>query len=73
MNAMTEENAITMKAHPLTVRETAKALNLSEPTVRAWLAQRRISFIQLGRAIRIPASEIDRLLSQGTVLAREAR
>jgi excisionase family DNA binding protein len=61
-----------MTTKPLTVREAAEALNLSQPTIRTWLAQRRISFIQLGRAIRIPASEIDRLLSQGTVLARGA-
>jgi excisionase family DNA binding protein len=63
----------TVKSKPLTVREAAEALNLSQPTIRAWLSQRRISFIQLGRAIRIPASEIDRLLSQGMVSAREAR
>ena len=74
MNAATvEEKATRMNAKPLTVREAAQALNLAEPTVRAWLAQRRLGFIQLGRAIRIPASEIDRLLSQGAVPAREAR
>jgi excisionase family DNA binding protein len=48
---------------PLTVRQFAGDLNLSEPTVRSWLAQRRISCIRLGRAVRIPSSERDRLLS----------
>jgi excisionase family DNA binding protein len=68
-----EGNRTHLSTKPLTVRQFAGDLNLSEPTVRTWLAQRRISCIRLGRAIRIPSSERDRLLSQGMVPAREAR
>ena len=55
---------------PLTVRQAAIELNLSEPTIRAWLWRRKISYVRLGRAIRIPTSEVERLLQEGTVPAR---
>jgi excisionase family DNA binding protein len=58
---------------PRTVRQFAEELNLSQPTVRAWLAGRKISYVRLGRSIRIPAWEIDRLLSEGMVPSLEAR
>jgi excisionase family DNA binding protein len=58
---------------PLTVREAANSLNLSEECIRVWIARRRIGFMRLGRAIRIPQSEIDRLLTQGMQPARETR
>ena len=51
--------------HPRTVREAAHELSLSIHTVRAWVAQRRIAHVRLGRAIRIPASEIRRVLQAG--------
>ena len=47
---------------PLTVREAAAELNLSPATVRAWLLRRKIGSLRLGRGVRIPASEIRRLL-----------
>jgi excisionase family DNA binding protein len=59
------------RSKPLTVREAAEALNLKEVTIRAWLARRRIGFVRLGRAIRIPAAEIERLLAENAVPARD--
>ena len=50
-----------------TVREAAEELGLSPATIRAWIRQRRIGYVRLGRAVRIPASEIRRLIEQGTV------
>jgi excisionase family DNA binding protein len=58
---------------PYTVDQTATALNLSKACIRAWIAQGRIAYLRLGRAIRIPASEIQRLLDHGTVPEREQR
>jgi excisionase family DNA binding protein len=52
---------------PLTCRAAAEALNLSEPTIRAWIARRKIGVIRLGRAVRIPFSEIQRLIDAGTI------
>jgi excisionase family DNA binding protein len=52
-----------------TVNQTAEELGLSPATLRAWIRERRIGFIRLGRAVRIPASEIRRLIERGTVPA----
>jgi excisionase family DNA binding protein len=57
----------------LTVAQVAQRLGIKEATVRLWLAQRRISYIKLGRArkssIRVPETEIDRLIRNSTVPA----
>ncbi len=63
----------TMANHkPLTVREVAESLSLSVATIRAWIASRRIGFVRLGRAIRVPRSEVERLLESGFVPPRRA-
>jgi excisionase family DNA binding protein len=58
----------------LRVSEGAKELALKESTLRAWILSRRISVVRIGRrAIRIPASEVARLIEEGTIPAREGR
>lgn len=58
----------------LTVKEVAQRLALREATIRAWLLARRIASVRVGRrAVRIPSSEIDRILTGGFVPARESR
>ncbi len=54
---------------PRTVTEAADELGLSVHTIRAWVASRRIGYLRLGRAIRIPAAEIRRIIEQSTVPA----
>ena len=54
---------------PRTVNEAAEELGLSVHTIRAWVACRRIAHLRLGRAIRIPAAEIRRVIEQSTVPA----
>lgn len=51
-----------MERPPLTVKNAADELAVSPHTVRAWITQRRIGHIRLGRAIRVPVSEVSRLL-----------
>ena len=58
---------------PHTVAEAADRLNVSVYTIRAWLAQRRLGYVRLGRAIRIPDEEIRRLVDDGAVPARQKR
>ncbi len=65
------EYGVSNTGKPLTVRQAAEALSLSEHTVRAWLANRKLGYVRLGRAIRIPAAEIERVLNGGWVPARE--
>lgn len=55
------------EASPRTVAQAAEELNVSRSTIRAWIAQRRIGFVKLGRAVRIPAGEIQRFLDAGFV------
>jgi excisionase family DNA binding protein len=58
----------------LTVRRTAELLALKESTIRRWILFRRIAVVRVGtRAIRIPASEIERLIEAGSVPARPAK
>lgn len=58
---------------PRTVAEAAGELGLSVHTIRAWVAARRLAHIRLGRAIRIPAAEIRRVIEANTVPAVEER
>jgi len=54
----------------LAVRAFADALGLGTPTVRRWIAERRIAHVRIGsRAIRVPTAELDRLVSEGMVPA----
>ena len=56
----------------LRVEEFAAQLNIKPSTVRAWLLRRRISKVHVGsRAIRIPASEVARIVAAGMIPARE--
>jgi excisionase family DNA binding protein len=68
-----ETEQTTVEARPLRVSEFAIESTMSQPTVRNWLAQGRIAYIKLGRSIRIPRAELNRLLQQGTVRAREVK
>lgn len=56
-----------------TVEQTALDLNVSVHTIRAWIARRKIAHVRLGRAVRVPASEIARLIERGTVPAMPDR
>jgi excisionase family DNA binding protein len=58
---------------PRTVAQAAQELNLSRATIRAWIAQRRLGHIRLGRAVRVPAQEIQRVLEVGYVPAERVR
>jgi excisionase family DNA binding protein len=54
---------------PRTVRDAAEELGLSVYTIQLWMTQRKIGYVRLGGAIRIPYREIQRLLEQGAVPA----
>ena len=58
----------------LRVEDFAARLNIKPSTARAWLLRRRIAKVRLGsRAVRIPASEVSRLISEGLIPARDRR
>ena len=47
-------------------QEFADHLSISRWTVYAWLQEGRLKKIKLGRLVRIPASEVDRIVQEGT-------
>jgi excisionase family DNA binding protein len=57
----------------LSVPEFAAALNVSLACARRWILERRVATIKLGRLVRIPTSEVERLISSGLRPARPAR
>jgi excisionase family DNA binding protein len=54
----------------LTVAEVATALEIKEATVRAWVSKRKITYVKLGRLVRIPAKEIKILIEPSTIPSR---
>lgn len=48
-----------------TVDETAEQLALRTTTIRRKILERKIRFCKIGRSVRIPQSEIDRLIREG--------
>jgi excisionase family DNA binding protein len=57
----------------LTVSETAERLGVKVPTVRLWLAQRKLGHVKLSRAVRVPEPEVERLIRENTIPARSTR
>jgi excisionase family DNA binding protein len=62
-----------MKDHKnlLNVREAAAELSISDKTLWSWVYARKIAITRVGRCVRIPASEVIRIVSEGTIPALE--
>jgi excisionase family DNA binding protein len=56
-----------------TVRQVAEELGLATVTIRTWMAQRKLKYVKLGRSVRIPDSEVRRIIDTGTVPCLERR
>jgi excisionase family DNA binding protein len=60
------------EAHGLmSVAEAAQALGLKPATIRVWIARRRIAHVKLGRSVKVPPSEVTRLINDNLVPARQ--
>lgn len=57
----------------LMIPEFAQALRVKESCVRRWVAERKVTTIHVGRLVRIPRSELDRIIAQGTTPAAKAK
>ena len=61
------------KRELLTVPEAAQFLRLQPSTLRAWILQRKIKFIKLGRrAVRFRRADLEAMIA-GAVVQPEAR
>ena len=55
----------------LTVTEFAAPLRVKDSCVRRWIRERKVTVVKVGRLVRIPASEVERIINKGTRSARE--
>ena len=53
------------------IKEAAGRLNVSPWTIRNWIASRKMACVHLGRLIRVPESELQRIVQNGTIPAQE--
>ncbi len=45
--------------------QLAELLQVSKPAIYKWAQEGRIEVVRIGRTVRIPVAEVDRLLSEG--------
>jgi excisionase family DNA binding protein len=50
-----------------TVREASELLAWSQLSIRKLIAAGKLGVVRLGRSIRIPQAELDRIIREGTV------
>ena len=55
----------------LRIKEAAAALGVAYQTIYRWVYEGRLKTVRLGRAVRIPKSEIKRLASDGLAKEKE--
>ena len=57
----------------LSIPQFSEALGLTIAGTRRWLLERRVAHVKVGRLVRIPESELDRIIAEGMCPAREVR
>jgi excisionase family DNA binding protein len=57
----------------LTSKQFAHAIGVSKACVRRWTTERKIKVVRLGRLVRIPRTEVQRLMDEGATLVRRSR
>lgn len=57
----------------LSVAEFSETLNITVACTRRWILERRIATVKLGRLVRIPHTELERLINAGLRPVRPAR
>ncbi len=61
---------MTPKAELLTIPEFAATMRVKPSCVRRWIHERKLTIIHVGRLVRIPDSEVARLIQTGTRSAK---
>lgn len=54
----------------LRVPEAAHRLGVREKTIRRWIFLRKLTYLKVGRAVRISERQIERIIQRGTVRRR---
>ncbi len=66
-------NVLTTDQQLLTAQAFAKALNVTTACIRRWILERKIATVKLGRLVRIPSDEVQRLIQSGLRPTQERR
>jgi excisionase family DNA binding protein len=61
------------KMELMSVKEFAEVLGVTTSCIRRWVSERRIASIKIGRLVKVPISEAERLISLGLRPARQVR
>jgi len=59
----TEERMAPISKQLLTVAQVADRLGLKQATIRRRILERRLPYVKLGRAVRIPVEAVDALIA----------
>lgn len=57
----------------LTLRECSERTGHRESTWRAWILHRKVPFYKVGRSVRVAESDLQRMIEQARIPAREMR
>ena len=67
-NLTTDENCLTINERYLTIKELARYLKVSKPTIYKWIAGKKIPYIRKGkRVIRFDLEKIDSFMGKNQV------
>jgi excisionase family DNA binding protein len=55
----------------LTLREAAERTGFRESTWRSWVLRRRVSYHKVNRSVRIAEADLERMIQQARVPARD--
>jgi excisionase family DNA binding protein len=57
----------------LTIDEASTLLRVRPPTLRAWMRQRRIAYLKLGRLVRFRKKDLEAFIDKACVPPQQAR
>ena len=64
---------VSSESRVLTSKQFANAIGVSEASVRRWTMEGKINMVKFGRLVRIPRTEIQRLMDEGAIPVRLSR
>jgi len=54
----------------LTIPEFAATIRVKTSCVRRWIREEKVTIVHVGRLVRIPSTEVTRIIREGTRVAR---
>ena len=61
------------ESHLLSSKQFAQTMSVSDRTVANWIRERKVKMVRLGRSVRIPRTEIRRVMAEGVARLRPSR